>query len=209
MEAVAAVRSRLQVAQRRAQLLQLGVRLFATRAYDEVSIDTIAEEAGVSKGLLYHYFGGKRAYYLATIGYSAAQLVRSFRAIPADVVGPARAGAALSAYLDFVEEHGNAYATFTSGGLGSDPEVAAVLERTRTTAIREILTNVGLEEPRPTFELAVRHFIGGVEATALDWHQRRHLPREDLLAFWVEQIAATIEVAVTLDPQAPIAIEDV
>jgi AcrR family transcriptional regulator len=44
---------------RREQLLELGVRLLSTRSLDELSIETLAEEAGISRGLLYHYFGNE------------------------------------------------------------------------------------------------------------------------------------------------------
>ena len=47
---------------RREQLLDLGLKLFASRSYEEVAIDDIAREAGISKGLLYHYFGRKRLF---------------------------------------------------------------------------------------------------------------------------------------------------
>ena len=47
-------RQRLQLDARRAQLLELGLRLFTERSYDGVSIDDIADAGGVSKGLLYH-----------------------------------------------------------------------------------------------------------------------------------------------------------
>ncbi len=195
-------RTRLHTDERRAQLLELGLRLFSTRAYDEVSIDTIAEEAGVSKGLLYHYFGGKRAYYLAAIEHAAGQLLTSLEAVPSAVVGPGRARAMVSAYLDFVEAQGAAYGTLLSGGVGADPEVAHVLERSRTAVVGQILRDVGVAAPRPVFELAVRHYICGVEATVLDWHARRHLPRETVLAFLVAQIRASLEVASMLDPAA-------
>ena len=41
---------RLHVDERRAQLLKLGVELFRERSYDDVSVDDIANAAGVSKG---------------------------------------------------------------------------------------------------------------------------------------------------------------
>lgn len=184
------------------------MRLFGTRSYDEVSIDAIAEEAGVSKGLLYHYFGSKRAFYLATVTHAATQLVTSLAAIGGALTGPARARAGLRAYLDFVEEHGHAYSAMVSGGVGADPEVAALLETTRSAIIQRILSDVGLSESRPTFELAMRHYIGGVEATALDWHARRHIDRERVLEFLVEQIRSTLEVAVRMDPEAAVTLEE-
>ncbi|MBP6848431.1 MAG: helix-turn-helix transcriptional regulator, partial [Kofleriaceae bacterium] len=58
-------RIRLDNDARRAQLLELGQKAFAERTYDEVSIDDIARAAGISKGLLYHYFPTKRDLYVA------------------------------------------------------------------------------------------------------------------------------------------------
>jgi AcrR family transcriptional regulator len=52
-----ASRIRLSPEQRRVQLLDLGVRLFSRRSLDELSVDVLAQEAGISRGLLYHYFG--------------------------------------------------------------------------------------------------------------------------------------------------------
>ena len=68
-------RARFSVDERRAQLLELGLRLFGDRSYDDVSIDDIAREAGVSKGLLYHYFGSKRVFYAACVEHAAASLL--------------------------------------------------------------------------------------------------------------------------------------
>ena len=68
-------RSRLEVDERRAQLLSLGCKIFSENAYDEVSINAIAEAAGISKGLLYHYFPTKRDFYVAALRETAKQLI--------------------------------------------------------------------------------------------------------------------------------------
>ncbi len=39
--------------------MQVAERLFATRPYSEISVQEIADEAGVARGLIHHYFGGK------------------------------------------------------------------------------------------------------------------------------------------------------
>jgi len=54
-------RVRLQIDERRKQLLELGIEVFSTQPYEEISIESLAEAAGISKGLLYHYFRGKRS----------------------------------------------------------------------------------------------------------------------------------------------------
>ena len=59
--------ARLEPDARRAHLLAVGATVFGSKAYDEVQIDQIAKEAGVSRGLLYHYFPSKRAFFAAII----------------------------------------------------------------------------------------------------------------------------------------------
>src|SRR6476660_10283819 len=68
-------RIRLTPDERRAQLLDLGVRLLADRSLDELSIDLLAEEAGISRGLLYHYFGNKVAFHEAVVRHAADDLI--------------------------------------------------------------------------------------------------------------------------------------
>ena len=60
--------SRLDPGQRREQILDAANALFAQRAYDEVSIEDIASSAGVTRGLVHHYFGGRKDVYLALLG---------------------------------------------------------------------------------------------------------------------------------------------
>ena len=67
-------RARLTLDERRAQLVELGADVFRDRPYDEVSIDDIAAAAGVSKGLLYHYFDGKREFYVAALRHAAEEI---------------------------------------------------------------------------------------------------------------------------------------
>ena len=66
--------TRLDVDERRRQLLETGARVFTERSYDEVSMSDLAREAGISKGLLYHYFPSKRDYFGATLAAAAAEL---------------------------------------------------------------------------------------------------------------------------------------
>src|SRR5947207_8992105 len=73
---VAPRRVRLQIDERRAQLLALGIELFSTHSYDDISIDDVADAAGISKGLLYHYFQGKREFYVEVIREASLQLRR-------------------------------------------------------------------------------------------------------------------------------------
>ena len=59
--------SRLAPAQRRDQILDAANELFAERGYDEVSVEDIASSAGVTRGLVHHYFGGRKEVYIALL----------------------------------------------------------------------------------------------------------------------------------------------
>ena len=178
---VRAPRARLDVDERRAQLLALGLTMFSQRSYDEVSIDDLARAAGVSKGLLYHYFPTKRDLYVAALRQAAQQLVdetTTARGAPPEE----RVRKGLETYLDFVERHGQAYVALMRGGIGSDPEIAAILEETRSTFAARILEDVPPAIVSPLLRTALRGWIGFVEATSLEWAAHRAVERDALVA---------------------------
>src|SRR3954466_435736 len=74
--ATTAGRVRMTPDSRREQLLELGVRLLSTRSLDELSIEMLAEEAGISRGLLYHYFGNKQDFHRAVCRRAADDLIK-------------------------------------------------------------------------------------------------------------------------------------
>ena len=166
-------RVRLDVEERRGQLIELGLQHFGERAYDDVSIDAIAEAAGISKGLLYHYFPTKRAYYAATVKEGAARLVASTVAgETADPLASLEAG--LDAYLTYVKAHARAYATLMRSGVGVDPEIARIVDETRATFVDRLIAGFAGSErsvllDAPIVRLALRGWVGFAEAASLGW----------------------------------------
>ena len=59
---------RLNPAERRDQILDAANELFAERGYDEVTIEDVAKSAGVARGLVHHYFGGRKEVFIALVG---------------------------------------------------------------------------------------------------------------------------------------------
>lgn len=174
-------RSRLGVDERRAQLVSLGLAIFATRPYDEVAVEDLARAAGISKGLLYHYFPTKRDLYVAALGNAAQRLLDETLLPTVDQPPAERLRRGLETYIDFVERHGPAFVALLRGGIGSDSAVAAILERTRDTFVERILENVPAELATPLVRLALRGWVGFVEAVATDWVTRRDVTRPELL----------------------------
>src|SRR5215218_7862103 len=100
--------TRLDVDERRRQLLELGADLFTRHTYDELSMARIAKEAGISKALLYHYFPSKEAYFVATLEEKANEL--QARTTPNPEQSPVeQLSASLDAYLSWIEENAGSY----------------------------------------------------------------------------------------------------
>lgn len=194
-------RLRLATDERRAQLLALGRRLFNERPYDELSIDDIASAAGISKGLLYHYFSSKRVFYVETVRAASEEMLSLTRP-PSDLPPPDRLRHGLDAYLDYVEQNARAFLTLMRGGVGNDEEVAAVVEKTRRTLVKRIAEHgLGLKKLRPVVRVALRGWLGFVEAASLDWLDHRDVDRDALRATLTAALTSALMTAMMLDPQ--------
>lgn len=178
---------RLDAAARRAQLLDLGVRLFSERPYDDFSMDDVAEMAGVSKGLIYHYFPTKRAFYMEALRAAVAEMTRLTEPAPGQSAEEAL-HSGLDAYLVYVQEHALAYRAILRGGIGSDPDVAAIADGFREVVYTRILAFSGVEDPPPALRIALRGWIGLVEAASLEWGTNDELGREDLIELLTAQL---------------------
>lgn len=176
-------RVRLETDERRAQLLALAKRSFSGRSYDDVSIDDLAREAKISKGLLYHYFPTKRDLYVAGLSEIADELVAAITTVPADLPPIERVRKSLDAYLEYVTRHAGAFVSLMRGGIGSDPQVATVIEGVRQRLFDSFLGGspfAPMLAGDARFETAVRGWIGFVEHASLDWAANPRLARDEL-----------------------------
>ncbi|MET0558851.1 MAG: helix-turn-helix domain-containing protein [Solirubrobacterales bacterium] len=181
-----AKRSRMSTDARREQLLAAGVELLRRRPYDEVSIEEIAAAAGVSKGLLYHYFPTKQDFVLAALERGQRELGELTAPDP-DLPPAEQLGASIDRFLDFVEEHEVAYtAIFRSRG-GGDPAIQAALDRGRQERLDSLLDSLASWEAAPVtitrtplLETAVQGWLFFLEGAVLRWLERRDVSREEL-----------------------------
>ena len=191
-------RVRLDNDERRAQLLALAKRAFSDRSYDEVSIDDIANEAKISKGLLYHYFPTKRDLYVAGLRQIADELVAAITTVADDAAIPIdRVRAGIDAYLEFVTSHARAFVSLMRGGIGSDPEIVGVVEGVRTKLFDKLLYGspfVPLLAGNAAFEVAVRGWIGFVEHASIDWCANPRISRVELRELLVQVLFEIIRI---------------
>jgi AcrR family transcriptional regulator len=175
----------MTVEDRREQLLSAGVELLRQRHHEDVSIEEIAEAAGISRGLLYHYFSTKKAFILAALERGQTQLAQELRPDP-ELEPVPRLEASLDAFLDSVEEHSAAYTAIFKRG-GSDPDVAAAIAAGREQQLRLLLDSLSsLEGPgvdvrvTPTLEAGLQGWLFFCEGAVLRWLEHGGLSRDRL-----------------------------
>jgi AcrR family transcriptional regulator len=198
--------------ERREQLLRTGVELLGQRSYDEVSIDEIAQAAGVSKGLLYHYFPTKKDFVLAVL-LEATKELKALTAPDPSLPPLEQLDASLDAFLSYVEEHAAAYKTIFRTRGGGDPDVRAALEQGREQRVTEVLDAVlawgpqpGARPRPPALEAAVRGWIFFVEGVVLQWLEQRDLEREQVRELLRAALIGSIAAAREVDPGLELAV---
>ena len=183
-----ATRARMSTDERREQLLRAGVELLGRRGHDEVSIEEIAEAAGVSKGLIYHYFPTKKDFVLAALARGQEQLAERLQPDP-DLDPATQLDTSLDAFLDYVEEHATAYAAIFRRGGGGDPDIASGARRRRAEADGADDGGAGgwerapaSTERSPALEAAVQGWTFFVEGAVLRQLEHGELDRPQLRA---------------------------
>jgi AcrR family transcriptional regulator len=186
--------TRLQVDERRRQLLELGTELFARHSFGELSMARIAREAGISKALLYHYFPSKRAYFVATLREAAEEVRR--RTEPDPELPPAEAlAASLDAFLRWIEENEVAYRKLVESA-GSVPEVGALIDEVRNGTSARILEGIGAgEPPPPRLRAAARAWLWFMDGAIVDWLEHRDLERGELRDLLLGSLAGAMTAA--------------
>jgi len=101
---------RLSAAQRRAQLVEVGRRVFAERGFEGTSVEEIAERARVSKPIVYEHFGGKEGLYAVIVDREVEHIVARIGEAVAAGSPRERLEAAVLAYLSYVEERPDGFA---------------------------------------------------------------------------------------------------
>ena len=141
---MATARRRLSPEDRRAELLALGAEVFGKRPYDEVRIDEIAERAGVSRALMYHYFPDKRAFFAAVVKDEADRLYEATNTAPPPgltMFEEIRMG--VLAYMAYHQQNPEAaWAAYV--GLGrSDPVLLGIDDEAKDRQMEHIMTRIG------------------------------------------------------------------
>ena len=171
--------TRLEVDERRRQLLEAGTELFTSHSYGELSMAQIARHAGISKALLYHYFPSKRDFFVATLERAAEEL--RARTEPDPSRSPfEQLSASLDGYLGLIEENPASYEKLMESAT-TVPEVSELIDSVREATAQRILQGLVPEgDPPPTVRAAVRAWFWFMDGACLDWVRHGDIERAQL-----------------------------
>jgi len=169
---------RMDVDERRQQLLERGAELFTSRPYDELSMNKIAAEVGISKALLYHYFPSKQAFFEETLSVWAEELRQ--RTAPDPNLPPIeQLQASLGAFLAMVEENRVAYRNLMDSATGVT-EIRDLVDQVRRQTAERILQGLYDGDPPPKARIAVNGWLWFMDGACLNWIEHRDVNREEL-----------------------------
>jgi AcrR family transcriptional regulator len=201
-------RERLQRERRIQRILAVSQRLFSTHAYDEIAIEDLAAAAGMSKGLLYHYFASKRDLYVATVAHVLRQMAH-FTDLSPDL------HAGLSQMLSLFELSPGLAKMVLRGGIGVDQEVEGLLATYRQQQLERISRGLGYlgdfndastdasAGSHALVLLGLRGWLGLLDEVCLHWVQQPEVTREQVVRF-LEQSLHAIVAATT----SPLSVDD-
>lgn len=173
-------RTRLAPATRRQQIIESARALYSDRSYEEVSLQELADNAGVTRGLLTHYFGEKRELFLAVMRDSIVM-----PAVPlTDLDGASideRARRTMDWVMSAATTYGHAWVNASgTATLPGDADVQLIVDAADDRAARLVLDALGVPDS-PMLRVRLRSFAPMVKSACREWLQRKTLTRDETL----------------------------
>ena len=190
---------RLPPEQRRAQLLDAASDLAAGRDLATLSVQDIARHAGVSEGLLYHYFPTKQALLDAAAARAAETMTAALEAGGADGDPRALLLSGLGAYLDHVRADPVGWRVLLAARSGEPARIAAAMDaRSRALALRAL----AVTDPSPALALVVDGWLAFEKQVCLTWLEQPGASRAAVEDVLVTTFLQALDAAARHDGQA-------
>lgn len=186
-------RTRLTPDERRAQLVALGVAFLAESPLDELTIDTLSERAGVSRALLFHYFGSKQGLHREVVRTARDSMLHATEPIP-ELPPLDRLHDTLVRIVRFVREHGGTFYSLVRGVASGDSEVRAVVEEAREEQSGRVVAaflELGVPDT-PLLRIALRSWVAFAEEALVESALGTDLSADEIVAFLERSARAVV-----------------
>jgi AcrR family transcriptional regulator len=197
---------------REPQILTVAGRVFAARGYHAASMEEIAAQAGVTKPLVYTYFGSKEGLYVAYIEQSGRELLDRLRSATDPGAAPdERLLAGILEFLRFVHERRDGWQVLyseaaTRGGPLAE-EVASVREAIARMIMRLLAQGVpgggASGQASAALDSVAHAVVGAGESLANWWIAHPELPPEQAAQLLVALGRAGVDQATASRTRAP------
>ena len=154
----------------------------------------LATAAGVSHGLVFHYFGDKRGYYRSVLQSVTDRLVAA--TAPSPELAPAeqlRHG--LRAHVRFATTYPDGYAAIVLGANGADPDIQEICEDARTRSAQHILQTLGPAGASAPMRIAVRGWQGLVEGCIAETLKHQEISEDRLIKLMADALPPILHAA--------------
>lgn len=173
--------------------------MFAERPFDDVWVEEIAEAAGVSRGLVYHYFPNKQEFFTAIIGNG---LRDSFELSTPDPDAPPHRWLldGIDRIFTYAAENANIFRTIYLSKHMLGEEVISAIRAGRELQLVRICEFVTPgDPPTDTMRTAMEGWSAMLDSLLLDWLDGREKDREKLVRIAAGSLAGTVVTALVVD----------
>ncbi|MGW1159521.1 TetR/AcrR family transcriptional regulator [Streptomyces sp. NPDC002513] len=189
--------TRLHPEERRAQLVSIGLQMLTEQSLDELSTDEVARRAGISRGLLFHYFANKREFHQAIVRTACDELIAATAPDPS-LDAEAWLDAAMTGFVDHVLGNRTGYLSLVRGAPVNNPAVRDIVDETRRTLADRVLEyhrRAGLPD-RPHLAAIAQAWMAFAEEAAVSWPLHEPGIREGLNDFLKRGLVALLTLPV-------------
>ena len=169
---------RLAPGDRRRQILETARQLLDVKHLVEITVEEAARRAGVSPGLVFHYFGSQVGFRRALAEEAAQELLAQLEPDPA-LSHKRQLRSAIDRFIAWAEQHPRLYVAVSSNGNHDAREVHAGALGTISGWIIGILADIGVPVT-PTLTISVSGWIAFSEKIVQDWLAEPRLTRDEL-----------------------------
>ncbi len=190
-------RSRLTPEERRAQLVALGVAALVDQSLESLTIEQLAREAGVSRGLVFHYFSSKQGLHREVARTARDSMLRATE--PAIDLPPLeRLRDTLTRIVQFVHDHRGTFYSLVRGAASGSPEVREVVLQARLAQAERLMTvfhELGVEETE-LLRIALRSWVVFAEEVLVESAIESDMSSPEIVSF-LERSAQAVAASVT------------
>ncbi|MBS2938823.1 helix-turn-helix transcriptional regulator [Nocardioides sp. J2M5] len=177
-------------------MVGIGLAMIVEKPIQDLSLDDVAAEAGISRGLLFHYFATKTDFYLACVAAAGRRMLRNTAPDPA-LPGAEQAVETTRLMVEQIERRRGFYLALVHGHAVADPRVGEVMDSVRDGSTDRVVA--ALDVPARQRDV-VRAWWAYTEDRALTWSAVPTGERPVPLSVLVEECVAALHALLAISP---------